>query len=74
MSVRYSDRNVSLAQKEISREGAIEAARVQTLPGSALAKGCNCTLTLWSRLTRFLDYPQLELSTNLTWLKTRYGP
>ena len=31
----------------------------------ALAKGCNYTLTLWSRLTRFLDYPQLELSNNL---------
>jgi transposase len=44
---------------------AIEAARVQALPSSALAKGCNYTLTLWSRLTRFLDYPQLELSNNL---------
>ena len=41
---------------------AIQAARVQALPSSALAKGCNYTLTLWSRLTRFLDYPQLELS------------
>ena len=46
-------------------KGAIEAARVQALPSSALAKGCNYTLTLWSRLTRFLDYPQLELSNNL---------
>jgi Transposase IS66 family len=46
-------------------KGANEAARVQTLPGSALAKGCNYTLTLWSRLTHFLDYPQLELSNNL---------
>jgi transposase len=44
---------------------AIEAARVQALPSSALAKGCNYTLTLWGRLTRFLDYPQLELSNNL---------
>jgi transposase len=44
---------------------AIEAARVQALPSSALAKGCNYTLTLWSRLTRFLDYPQLESSNNL---------
>jgi transposase len=44
---------------------AIEAARVQALSGSALAKACNYTLTLWSRLTRFLDYPQLELSNNL---------
>jgi transposase len=46
-------------------KAAIKAARVQALPGSALAKGCNYTLTLWSRLTRFLDYPQLELSNNL---------
>jgi transposase len=35
------------------------------LPSSALAKGCNYTLTLWSRLNRFLNYPQLELSNNL---------
>jgi Transposase and inactivated derivatives len=46
-------------------KAAIEAARAQALPGSALAKGCNYTLTLWSRLTRFLDSPQLELSNNL---------
>jgi hypothetical protein len=30
-----------------------------------LAKACNYTLTLWSRLTRFLNYPVLELSNNL---------
>ena len=35
------------------------------MPSSALAKGCNYTLTLWSRLNRFLNYPQLELSNNL---------
>jgi transposase len=33
-------------------------------PKSALAKACNYTLTLWHRLTRFLDHPILELSTN----------
>jgi transposase len=42
----------------------IQAARSQTLPKSALAKACNYTLTLWHRLTRFLDHPILELSTN----------
>jgi transposase len=42
----------------------IQAARRQTLPKSALAKACNYTLTLWDRLTRFLDHPVLELSTN----------
>jgi len=28
-------------------------------------QGCDYTLTLWSRLSRFLDYPELELSNNL---------
>jgi transposase len=47
-----------------SIKGQIETAKGQTLPKSALAKACNYTLTLWNRLTRFLDHPILELSTN----------
>ncbi|MBV8401903.1 MAG: IS66 family transposase [Acetobacteraceae bacterium] len=43
----------------------IEAARAGALPQSALAKACAYTLTLWGRLTRFLDYPEVELSNNL---------
>jgi hypothetical protein len=43
----------------------IEAARYKALPGGALAKACNYTLTLWDKLTRFLEYPALELSNNL---------
>jgi transposase len=43
----------------------IEAARAGALPQSALAKACNYTLTLWGRLTRVLDYPEVELSTNV---------
>ena len=43
----------------------IEAARSAALPGGALAKACNYTLTLWDKLTRFLEYPELELSNNL---------
>jgi transposase len=43
----------------------IEAARSTALPGGALAKACNYTLTLWDKLTRFLEYSELELSTNL---------
>ena len=35
------------------------------LPGGALAKACNYTLTLWDRLARFLEYAELELSNNL---------
>jgi transposase len=43
----------------------IEAARSTALPGGALAKACNYTLSLWDKLTRFLEYPDLELSNNL---------
>jgi transposase len=43
----------------------IEAARSMALPGGALAKACNYTLTLWQKLTRFLEHPELELSNNL---------
>jgi transposase len=43
----------------------IEAARSGALPGGALAKACNYTLTLWDKLMRFLEYPELELSNNL---------
>jgi transposase len=46
-------------------KGAIQAARGSALPKSALAKACDYTLTLWSRLSRFLEYPELELSNNL---------
>jgi transposase len=40
----------------------IEAARSMALLGGALAKACNYTLTLWNKLTRFVEYPELELS------------
>ncbi len=43
----------------------VEAAVSTALPNSALAKACHYTLTLWRKLTRFLDYPELELSNNL---------
>ena len=43
----------------------IQAARTSALPKSVLAKACNYTLTLWTRLTRFLEHPVLELSNNL---------
>jgi transposase len=43
----------------------IEAARSMALPGGALTKACNYTLTLWDKLTRFLEYPELQLSNNL---------
>ena len=40
----------------------IEGARSTALPASALAKACHYTLTLWEKLTQFLEYPELELS------------
>jgi transposase len=43
----------------------IQAARQTVLPGSKAAQACKYTLTLWKKLTRFLDHPQLELSNNL---------
>jgi transposase len=69
------ERNLSLTERDQLRQqrarpilesikSQIEAARSQTLPKSALAKACNYTLTLWNRLTCFLDHPILELSTN----------
>ena len=44
---------------------AVEAARAGALPGGLLAKACQYTLGQWTRLTCFLQYPELELSTNL---------
>jgi transposase len=44
---------------------AIQAARTDALPKSALVKACDYTLTFWSRLSRFPEYPELELSNNL---------
>jgi transposase len=48
---------------EIKR--AITVARAAALPTSALGKAANYTLVLWPKLTRFLEYPELELSNNL---------
>ena len=42
----------------------IEQCQTSILPASALGKACRYTLTLWPKLTRFLEYPVLELSNN----------
>jgi transposase len=42
----------------------IEQCQVAVLPASALGKACRYTLTLWRKLTSFLEYPELELSNN----------
>jgi hypothetical protein len=43
----------------------IEVAQSIALPSSTLSKACQYALTLWRKLTRFLEYPELELSNNL---------
>ncbi len=43
----------------------IENCQGSALPASALGKASRYTLTLWTKLTRFLEYPELELSNNL---------
>ena len=43
----------------------METAQTAVLPASALGKAISYTLTLWDKLTRFLDHPELELSNNL---------
>jgi hypothetical protein len=45
--------------------GEAEAARDACLPSSTLGMAANYTLSLWRKLTRFLEYPELELSNNL---------
>ena len=41
------------------------AVQKDALPRSAAGKAANYMLALWSKLTRFLQYPELELSNNL---------
>ena len=43
----------------------VEAARGASLPSSALGKAAKYTLSLWRKLTRFLEHPEVELSNNL---------
>jgi len=43
----------------------IDAALSVALPSSTLSKACQYALTLWRKLTLFLEYPELELSNNL---------
>ena len=43
----------------------LKSAQVAELPASALGKAVSYTLSLWHKLTRFLEHPELELSNNL---------
>jgi transposase len=46
-------------------KGEMQAAQTASLPSSALGKAVGYTLSLWHKLTRFLEHPELELSNNL---------
>ncbi len=46
-------------------KASIEAAQAGALPGGALENACRYAIGIWPRLTRFLEYPELELSNNL---------
>lgn len=43
----------------------ILAAEKSSLPSSVTGKAANYTLTLWKKLTRFLDHAELELINNI---------
>lgn len=43
----------------------MKAGQIAALPSSALGKAVSYTLSLWHKLTRFLEHPELELSNNL---------
>jgi len=43
----------------------MQATQDERLPASALGKAAGYTLSLWHKLTRFLEHPELELSNNL---------
>jgi len=46
-------------------QATIKAAQAGALPGGTLANACQYAIAIWPRLTRFLEYPELELSNNL---------
>jgi hypothetical protein len=83
MDAQAREQNLSQSQRQLRRlekakplleqlKRELEAARAEALPKSALAKACNYALTLWPRLTRFLEHPQLELSNN--WVENSMRP
>jgi hypothetical protein len=66
---KLSDAQLELFELEPVVSEMIEQAESEhapvALPSSALSKACQYALTLWMKLTRFLEHPELELSNNL---------
>jgi transposase len=50
----------------------METAQAAVLPASALGKAVSYTLSLWEKLKRFLEHPELELSNN--WAENSMRP
>ncbi len=70
------EQNLDHAQRDMLRQErapelldklreAVLALKKTALPKSAAGQAANYTLSFWSKLTVFLKYPELELSTNL---------
>jgi transposase len=70
------EKNMNHAQRAASRQDraprVLEQLRIdllalqkKALPKSTAGQAANYTLSLWSKLTLFLNYPELELSTNM---------
>ncbi len=49
----------------LAMEAELKRLSREVLPASALGQAVNYTLSLWVRLQRVLEYPELELSSNL---------
>ena len=70
-SEMLSDGQLSLLELEQARpllesiRDEMKATQVAALPASALGKAVSYTLSLWHKLTRFVEHPELELSNNL---------
>jgi transposase len=70
------EKNMNHAQRDTLRQSRVPrvleqlridllALQKKALPKSTAGQAANYTLSLWSKLTLFLNYPELELSTNL---------
>ncbi len=62
---RFVLRQAKMQPLLLAMESELKRLSRQVLPASALGQAVNYTLSLWARLRRVLDYPELELSNNL---------
>ena len=60
---QWRQENAPALLEELHKQ--ILAAQAKVLPKSVAGKAAKYTLTLWKKLTLFLEYPELELSNNL---------